>query len=122
MTTKIRRRAIRCVDACTAALLLLALGRAAYVAVTPLTLETLTVGPALAVAGAVYILAVVLALAALGALLMLCVVFRRGAVRWRALASYLAGVLLFAGASVGTEIWIDHHHGTGAPVPSATVR
>lgn len=110
MTTKIRRRAVRLIDAAAAALVLLAVGRLAYVMVTPLTLETMTVGPALAVAASVYIVAAALTILSLGALLMLCMIFRRSSLWWRALVSYLAGVLLFAGLSVATEAWIAHHH------------
>lgn len=119
MTTKIRRRAIRLIDTAAAALVLLALGRGAYVMVTPLTLETLTVGPALAVAAGVYILAAVLALIALGSLVMLCMVFRRGTLRRRAMAAYFGGVVLFAGLSVATEAWIEHHRAPASEAPAA---
>ncbi|WP_454722218.1 MULTISPECIES: hypothetical protein [Cupriavidus] len=119
MTTKIRRRAIRLIDAAAATLVLLAVGRLAYVMVTPLTLETLTVGPALAVAASVYIVAAALAMVSLGALLMLCMIFRRSSLRRRALVSYLAGVVLFAGLSVATEAWIVHHRTSASEAAAA---
>jgi len=123
VTTKTRRRAVRLVDAAAAALVLLAVSRLAYVMVTPLTLETLTVGPALAVAVSVYIVAAVLTLVAIGALLMLCAVFQSGALRRRrALLSCLAGIVTFTGVSVATEAWIAHHKipaqaNSAAPTP-----
>lgn len=122
VTTKTRRRAVRLVDAAAAALVLLAVSRLAYVMVTPLTLETLTVGPVLAVAVSVYIVAAVLTLIVFGALLMLCTVFQSGALRRRALLSSLAGIVTFAGVSVATEAWIAHHKipaqaNSAAPAP-----
>ncbi|GAA0831311.1 hypothetical protein [Cupriavidus pauculus] len=110
VTTRLRRRAIRFIDGVAILLALVAIARSVYVLVTPLTLETRTVGPVLAVAAIVYVTAVVLSILGLGAVLMLCTVFQRRAIRMRALGPYMSGMLLFAALSVATEVWIDHHH------------
>lgn len=118
MITQLRRRALRLIDGMAAALIALAVARAVYVFLTPLSLETLTVGPVLAVSATVYIAAMVLSVAGLGAVLMLFAAFRRRPVRARAMVAYLAGVLVFVGLSVGTEAWINahrHSHTHAAP-------
>lgn len=118
MTTRLRRRAIRFIDGVAILLALVAIARSVYVLVTPLTLETRTVGPALAVAAIVYITAVALSILGLGAVLMLCTVFQRRSVRLRALAAYMIGMLMFTGLSIATEMWIDHHHAAAVAAPA----
>ena len=123
MTNRVRRRAIRFIDTIAIALVCIALGRAAYVLTTPLTLETLTVGPVLVIAAGAYITATVLAILAFGAWLMVLTVFKRSSIRWRAFGAWLCGVALFVGISVATEVWINHHStSTGiSPTPGQSV-
>lgn len=101
-------RLARAVDCISIGLALLGVAFGAYTVATPITtIDQVTTGPLVAVAGAALALACLLAL--IGLVLVLLALVLRAPGRWRIIASYCVGVAFFVGTFLLADSWAARH-------------
>ncbi|MBB1635982.1 hypothetical protein A9975_34700 [Cupriavidus sp. UME77] len=95
-------------DCISIGLALLGVAFGAYTVATPITtIDQVTIGPLVAVAGAALALACLLALIGLVLVLLALVLVAPG--RWRIIASYCVGVAFFVGTFLLADSWAARH-------------